>query len=220
MVLGLFGPLLPSLGLLSSSKSSSPELACCMRYISFSKSCLQKSCPARRTNCSPFCKGWQQTTQTKHGRWKTCCWARITISWGRRRSPQREHLTPNILYQTNGKIRNVFIANSLSLNHKRGFQILIAFFRIFSFSARFLALQIWHSSISKGREERKKCTFLVGVTMNASTSKEGTIQNPAREFLACLSEWCKGFYWIRTVASVHLQNIREEMKNIRNGGME
>lgn len=33
-----------------------------------------------------------------------------------------------------------------------------------------------------------------------------------REFLARFSELCKGFYWIRTVASVHLQNIKRNEK--------
>lgn len=89
--------------LFSSNRSSSPELACCMRYISFSKSCLQKSCPARRTNCSPFCNGWQQTTHAKQGKWKTCCCARITISCGKSRSPHLEHFTPNILQKAKGK---------------------------------------------------------------------------------------------------------------------
>lgn len=116
IVLGLFGPLLPSLGrLFSSNRSSSPELACCIRYISFSKSCRQNNWPARSTNCSPFCNGWQQTTQTKQGKWKTCCWARITISWGNTRSPQREHFTANILCDKKIPLLIVFI----TIQHER-----------------------------------------------------------------------------------------------------
>lgn len=79
-------------------------LACCIIYNSFSNSCLQKSCPPRRTNSAPFTKGWQHTTQTKHCRWNTCDWTLITSARGSSRSPHREHFTPNFLQYKQGPV--------------------------------------------------------------------------------------------------------------------
>lgn len=104
-------------------------LACCIIYNSFSNSCLQKSCPPRRTNSAPFTKGWQHTTQTKHCRWNTCDWTLITSARGSSRSPHREHFTPNFLQYKQGPViwnKNIRLWNEFIMNisfHKRVMEV-------------------------------------------------------------------------------------------------